>query len=443
VPSWWINYWNLENPVPESDNRESRQLAGAYNTKVEPGSEQQSADLSGTPALGAAVLAKALWGLLISGLLMALPGALLPVWRHHIDSNYLLIGLYFLVQNLGVLLVPVWAKRLLNSKGMAACMSLACALAIGGLVLISLFSPPSEWEHWAGRLGGLLLTGSAAGLMNMSVFRAASPAYRQHPAATVNLGGVFYGVGCLLSALIVAGSYSFYTVPAMGLLLLILPAIACILFARTTMPAPPQQSPIGWSAVARELRTPSALLLALLLFLEFGNEGAISGWLALFLTQKLGYSPATSLFLLALFWFALLAGRLISQILLTRVHHKRLLLYSVLLSMLGCLILAFTDNLFGVVSGILLCGLAFSCVLPLAMERIGSRFTYYHPGFYNGIFSIALTGGLLAPASIGLYAYWTGGINVVMAVPLMGSVMVLGAVLLLFLEARFSAAKQA
>ena len=128
------------------------------------------------PALGAAVLAKALAGLFVSGLLMALPGALLPVWRHHIDSNYLLIGLYFLVQNLGILVAPVWAKRLLSRRGLAFCMCLASILAAAGLILISLFSPPSPWDHWGGRLGGLLLAGSAAGLMNMAVFRAALPA---------------------------------------------------------------------------------------------------------------------------------------------------------------------------------------------------------------------------------------------------------------------------
>ena len=392
---------------------------------------------------GAAVLAKALSGLLISGLLVALPGALLPVWRHHIDSNYLLVGLYFLVQNLGMLLVPVWAKALLKSRGVALCMSFACGLAVCGLIVIALFSPPSQWEHWAGRVAGLLLTGSATGLMNMAVFRAAAPAYRQRPAATVNLGGVFYGVGCLLSALLVSGSYSAYTVPAMGLLLLILPLVGCVVFARAAMPALPAHEPVGWAQLLHDIRSPSALLLALLLFFQFGNEGSIAGWLALFLTQKLGYSPARSLSLLALFWFALLAGRLLSQFLLAHMRHSRLMLHSVLLGMLGCLILTFTDNLFGVVSGTLLCGLAFSCVLPLAMERIGKRFTYYQPGFYNGIFSIALTGGLLAPASIGLYAYWFGGISIVMVVPLVGSVMVLALVVMIFLEARLSAARRA
>jgi len=390
-------------------------------------------------ALGKAVLAKALGGLFISGLLMALPGALLPVWRHNIDSNYLLVGLYFLVQNLGVLLSPLWAKGLLKRRGLAFCMSLASLLAVAGLVLISLFSPPFPWDHWGGRLAGLVLAGSAAGLMNMAVFRAALPAYDRQPAATFNLGGVFWGLGCLLSVLIVSGNVFADTLPAMGIMLLVLPIVSCILFARTRLPDPPPHQPVGWREVMHDLRSPSAVLLSLLLFFEFGNEGAISGWLALFLTQKLGFSPARSLFLLALFWFALLAGRILVQMLLPRVRHGRMLFYSVLLGMFGCLILAFTDNLFGAVSGTLLCGSAFSAVLPLAAERIGSRFPYFHPGFFNGVFSIGLTGGFLAPASIGLYAWWLG-INVVMAVPLFGSIMVLILVLLIFFEARFSAA---
>lgn len=401
--------------------------------------EHPSAVPGGAPVLGAAVLAKALGGLFLSGLLLALPGALLPVWRHHIDSNYLLIAVYFLVQNLGVLLAPLWAKRLLTKGGLACCMSLASGMAVAGLALICLFSPPFAWDHWGGRLAGLLLTGSAAGLMNMAVFRAAMPAYESQPAATFNLGGVFWGVGCLMSALIVGGNMLADVFPVMAILLLALPVASCILFARTRMPAPPPHEPVGWREVMRDLKSPSAVLLALLLFFQFGNEGAVSGWLALFLTQKLGFSPARSLALLALFWFAVLGGRIVTQILLPHVRHGRMLFYSVLTGMFGCLILAFTNNLFGAVSGALLCGSSFASVLPLAAERIGSRFPYFRPGFFNGVFSIALTGGFLAPASIGLYAWWLG-INVVMAVPLFGSILVLLLVLLIFFEARFSAA---
>lgn len=411
-------------------------FAEGYNTRVHPQLEYPPATSAHPPVLGAAVLAKALAGLLISGLLMALPGALLPVWRHHIDSNYLLAGLYFLVQTVSMLGAPLWANPLLKRFGLSAAMSMACGLAVLGLVLISGFSPPLPWNHWGGRLGGLLLAGSAAGLMNLAVFRAALPAYENQPAATLNLGGVFWGVGCLLSVLIVSGSVFSGTFPAMGILLLILPATGCVLFARTRMPEPSPRDPVGWRDVVQDLRSPTALLLSLLLFFEFGNEGAISGWLALFLVRKLGYSPARSLLLLALFWFALLAGRILAQVLLPRVRHARMLLSLVLLGMFGCIILAFTDNLFGVVSGILLCGLAFSTIVPLVAEKIGSRFPYFRPGFFNGVFSIAITGGFLAPASIGLYAWWLN-INIVMAVPLVGSIMVLIVILLISLEARF------
>jgi hypothetical protein len=73
------------------------------------------------------------------------------------------------------------------------------------------------------------------------------------------------------------------------------------------------------------------------------------------------------------------------------------------------------------------------------MEKIGDRFPYYHPGFFNGIFSLALTGGLLAPASLGYAAHFLG-IGVVMGLPLAGSIFVVVLLLLILLESRLSAA---
>jgi len=175
----------------------------------------------------------------------------------------------------------------------------------------------------------------------------------------------------------------------------------------------------------------------MLLFFQFGNEGALAGWLALFLIQRLGISPETSLFLLALFWGSLLIGRVGAQSLLSRVSHARLLTGAVLVPMFACLALFFTNNLFGATIGVLLAGGGFSVILPLVMERIGSRFPYFHPGFFNGIFSIALTGGLLAPATLGYVAHYLG-MGVVMGLPLIGSIAVFLLVLLILLEGKLS-----
>jgi fucose permease len=191
-----------------------------------------------------------------------------------------------------------------------------------------------------------------------------------------------------------------------------------------------------------ELRSPGAVLLSLLLFFQFGNEWAIAGWLPLFLSQRLGISPATSIGMLALYWLALLVGRVGAQWILPRVRHSRLLLASVLASVFGCTVLIATDNRFGAVAGILMLGAAFAPVYPLVVERIGHRYPHFHPGFHNGIFSFAIAGGLLAPCTLGYFAsYW--GVQIVMGLPLAGSIMVFILLLLIGLEARLSSAARA
>ena len=92
--------------------------------------------------------------------------------------------------------------------------------------------------------------------------------------------------------------------------------------------------------------------------------------------------------MLALYWFAFTIGRAASQWILPRARHGRLLLATVTAAMFGCIILSATDNRFGAITGVLLVGLAFAPIYPLVVEKIGHRFPYYHPGFYNGIFSL-------------------------------------------------------
>jgi hypothetical protein len=82
-------------------------------------------------------------------------------------------------------------------------------------------------------------------------------------------------------------------------------------------------------------------------------------------------------------------------------------------------------------------GAGFASIYPLVVERIGARFPYYHPGVFNGLFSIAVTGGLLAPASLGYIAEFIG-IGVIMLAPLAGSMAVLVLLVVIWIEARLS-----
>jgi fucose permease len=289
-------------------------------------------------------------------------------------------------------------------------------------------------------LGGFFGLGVGAGALNTGIFHAISSAYRLQPAATINLAGAFFGLGSALVAVLIAGVFDVYTVSSILFLVAIAPALFAIAFARAKYPSDVVARRRSLEDVAREFTIPSAVLFSLLLFFQFGNEWAIAGWLALFLILRLGLNPSTALLLLAAYWISLMLGRVVAQSILPRVHHGKLLVSASFASMFGCIILTFTDNLFGAVFGTLLVGFGFAPIYPLVVENIGARFPHYHPGFFNGIFSLALTGGMLAPATLG-YAAEVWGIGIVMMLPMIGSMIVCVLVLMIWLESKLLSPK--
>jgi fucose permease len=183
----------------------------------------------------------------------------------------------------------------------------------------------------------------------------------------------------------------------------------------------------------KDLRSVAAVLFSLLLFFQFGNEWAIAGWLPLFLIHRLGANPVWAIFALAAYFLALLIGRFISQPLLRRVNHRKLLLCSVFSAMVGCILLSVTPAMGGAWIAVVIIGAAFAPIYPLIAETLDHRFLY-HPGFYNGLFSIAITGAMFAPWLLGYVDHYLG-MPYVMLVPAIGSAIVLILALLLMLEA--------
>ncbi len=400
----------------------------------------QSPEAAAPTAAGGGILKvagarRALAGFFVSGVLLSFPGAILLSWEHHLSADYGVVGLYFIGLVAG-LVASVWVSpRMLESKGLGWTLSFACGIAGAAFVYLAFVSPPLGF-WW--RVAGMAIIGYAAGTLHTAIFHAVSPMYRHDPVATVNLAGILFGLGCFTEAMLISGTFYLYSAPAIQAWLAVIPALFGWMYWKTPFaPQPvPHQPPAG--AVFAALRNTGAILLSLLLFFQLGNEWSIAGWLPLFVSQRLGVSPTAALWMLALYWLALLIGRVLAQWILPRVRHTRLLAASVLIAIFGCVILTATNNLFGVVTAILMLGASYAPIYPLVVERIGHRFPYYHPGFYNGLFSCALGAGLLSPALLGLVAsLW--GVHTVMTVPLIGSAVVFLVLMLIWLEARLSA----
>ena len=419
-----FRFWNFQ-------RAQTTQIRSGYNNQVT--SSASAAGHVASDSLSHAPAARrALAGLGLSGLLAGLLGAILPAWGYHLNFDFETVGHYFLSVTAGVLL-SVWiGRRLFRSHGVAFVLILSSALACAALLFLAFSAPPLP-AIW--RMGGLLMVGLSIGLLNTAIFQAISTIYRQDPAATLNLGGIVFGLGCVVITLLVAGTFNAYSVTVILILVAIAPALFALLYAKTSFPAPAIPDPPPFSAVVRDFRSRGAVLLALLLFFQFGNEWSIAGWLTIFLIHQLGVSPEASLELLALYWLALLLGRIAAIVILRRVAHGRVLVASSGAALFGCTILLSTNNQFGAATGILLVGAGFATIYPLVAEKIGHRFTDYHPGLFNGIFSIAMIGAMLAPWLLG-YAANTWGIGVVMAAPLAGTFMVFILTLLIWLESK-------
>jgi fucose permease len=371
-------------------------------------------------------------GFLTSGFLFAMLGALLPRWGYHITADYRTIGGYFICLALGVIVPTESAARFIRRASISNQMAAGCGLASASLIQLA-FTPLEASPIW--RMFGLLLVGFSAGLINSALFAALSAAYTRDVARAVSIGGILFGVGCLASALLVA--LTFYTLSVTGALLLLalVPGVFAFVYYRMNIPAIDTENQPSIKDAVRDFRNFGTVAFALLLFFQFGNEWAIAGWLPMFLIEQLGISPKTSILLLALFWFALLVGRVVVFAVLRRVGHGRLLFLSASGAAFGCILLFFTNNLFGATMSILLTGFGFAAIYPLIAEKIGRRFTYYHPGLFNGVFTVALAGGMLAPGTVGLFAD-VYGIRVVAGLPLVGTLMVVVLVLMIWLESK-------
>jgi FHS family glucose/mannose:H+ symporter-like MFS transporter len=356
----------------------------------------------------------------------------LPLWGYHLHPDYGVAGNYFLFIGAGIAAGGALAQKLAQRMPLAKLLAGGCAMGALGLGMIAFAAPPAQ--IWYQALA-LLVAGTAAGIVNTAVLEGVSASYESDPASVTLAAGIFFGAGSVLAAMVMAQAIGNSGAARLILIAALLPAAAAFSFSRLEM-GRTEVTKLSIDQSVRDLSSALAVMFAMLLFFQFANEWLIAGWLPVFLIDREGMSPASAVSLLALYWTALTAGRIVAAKLLPRVHHGRMLGLSAFFALFGCFLIAFGSSA-GVVLGLLLTGGGFSAIYPLAAERIATRFSYYHPGYFNGIFTFALMGGILSPFARGHVAM-TSGLNAVPVAAMIGSCAVFALVLLIWLGRKVS-----
>lgn len=367
---------------------------------------------------------------LLCGMILSVIGTILPAWGYHLTEDLGQAGEYFLSLNVGFWSAQACGRWLFARKGIKFTLTLANAVACIAFLFLA-FSPAASiaWRLW-----GVLWLGISAGLLHICIIPMLADS-----SIPANRAWAWLGLGCALTALLVAGSFYAYTVPVIFLLFAIVPAVYAVYCFNGTFPRQVVRLPSSLSQVFRPLNHPGAILFSLLLFVQFGNEWSIGGWLSLFLIRRLGMSPPEALLLLAVYWLVLMLGRAGFQFIFRRVNPALTLGGSVLASLLGAIVLASTNNRFGAVMGILFVAAGFASIYQFAGEKMAHRFAPDQAGLCDIVFLVGIAGGLLAPWLVGYLAdAW--GVVAVMIAPMIGTAAVFVLILLIILEAKLSGA---
>ena len=374
----------------------------------------------------------ALPGFALSGFLLALLGASLPGWNYHVTEHHALAGWLFFALSLGVACAGEFRRNFLPNIPVKTLRLAGCLLATVSLLVLSILSPP---VGFGAQFCGWAVIGFAAGLINISLFESIQQSYYADPASTVTRAGIYFGAGCLASAIAVAAALRWGFVSQILAPLAAIPALFGLFYLKTRAAAPAAATQPGFREALGEFSKPGALIFAGLLLFQSGSEWTVAGWLPLFLTHRLGISPETALWMLSIYWLALLLGRVANIYLLAHARHGRVLFFSAAAALLGCVLLVSTDNILGATTAILLLGGGFAAVYPLLAEKMGNRFPHYHPGVFNSIFSLAQAGGMLFPWAAGLLAE-SVSLTAIMAIPAVGVFLVAALLLVLWLESK-------
>jgi fucose permease len=327
-------------------------------------------------------------------------------------------------------------QRWVRSISLRTLAMISCVLAVIAFAALALLVPPIQ-AYW--RILAVAAMGLAAGGLSTALLYASEPYFTEAPAAAANLAGSLLGCGCLLATIMTGATYFAGSVQLEMAVLAVFPVLFFIVFltnkfslARRPVVAKKEEDTLR--EMLKDLRSIATVLFSLLLFFQFGNEWAIACWLPLFLIHRMGINPVWAIGILAFYFFALMVGRLLAQALLDWLNHRRLLLGSIILALAGYGVLSFTETRFGAIAAVLLIGAGYAPIYPLVAEQLDDRFSY-HPGFWNGAISIAITGAMSEPWLLG-YVDQFVGMQYVMLVPACGSVAVFVLAVLLMFEAR-------
>jgi fucose permease len=343
-------------------------------------------------------------GMFVFGIVMALLGAVMPVLSTRLSLGLDDVGMLFLVTNGAMLATSIVVGPAMDRYGIKT------PLAAGGFLVALALLLLVNASRFRELLPAVACLGVGGGALNASTNTLVADLHDDpvRKAAALNILGVFFGFGALILPFSIGALLSRVGITMLLLATAVLCASTGVIAVLLRFPAAKQGH--GWplADVGQFVRQPFVLTLACLLFFQSGNEFILGGYFATFLTHQLSVSIGTASYLLAAYWGAIMASRVLLSRVLPRFGPHRIVMTGAVLAAAGALAVAGSRTLDLAVIGIVVTGLALAGIFPTVLGVAGAAFREHSGTVFGILFTAALTGGMTMPWIAGNLAARSG-----------------------------------
>jgi len=361
----------------------------------------------------------------LTGIVNTMLGPLLPMLSRHWGLADAQGGEFFTAQFLASILGVLASSLLTPRLGPGFSLAAAFLLMAGGTATLMMGS-------WRQGLAAAACFGFGLGLDTPTVNLLISEMYPQRRAAALNLINMAWGVGAILCPVVlmwktVAGQ-EIQFLRGLVLALLALSPVLWIVFREYGRAGESEAAPEG--ALRRHWMGRDFALLAATFFLYVGCETSLAGWSASH-ARRIGGEAGAWLLMPSLFWLLLIAGRGCAPVFLRWLTEMLLARTGLLLAIAGTAAFIWFREPVAMGAAAALAGLGFSCVFPIAISVLSSRFSPFAAQLAGPMFALASLGGAMLPWLVGLVSTRSVSLRAGLLVPLAGCIAMLACNLLL------------
>jgi fucose permease len=350
-----------------------------------------ASDRPGSPEV-ARLQASAWAGIFVFGIVMAILGALLPSLFERIGFGAGAAGNLFLTMNFSMLVTSLCFGPLVDRFGFKALLAVSALLVAGAFLLLS------RATSYGLVLAAAVVLGIGGGGLNGGTNALTSDLHEgEKRASALNVLGIFFGFGALSIPFLIGTLRDVLGLDKILWLATGLALVPFVIYTVLRFPKAKQAQGFPLREAAPIVRSPLLWLAALILFFQSGNEFTVGGWISTYLENTFGFGPGPAALVLAGYWAAVMAGRLVSSRLVHKVGNERLILGSAALALVAAALMAFAPSGAAAAAGAVAIGLGFAAIYPTTLAIVGGRFAAFTGTAFSIVISVGLVGGMLAP----------------------------------------------